>query len=96
MKKHLSFRPMVILELQCLYDIGRARAPAPRVVETLARDIGLSVCGLPFAAVVEQALKQNWVRDPFDRLIVAHASANDATLITRDEKIRRHYKRAIW
>jgi PIN domain nuclease of toxin-antitoxin system len=39
---------------------------------------------------------QKWVRDPFDRLIVAQASANDAPLITKDEKIRRHYKRAIW
>ena len=88
--------PIVILELQYLYDIGRAREPAPRVLETLSRDIGLSVCDLPFAAVVEQALHQKWVRDPFDRLIVAQAAANDAPLITRDEKIRRHYKRAIW
>jgi PIN domain nuclease of toxin-antitoxin system len=88
--------PIVILELQYLYDIGRAREPAPRVLETLSRDIGLSVCDLPFAAVVEQALHQKWVRDPFDRLIVAHAAANDAPLITKDEKIRRHYKRAIW
>jgi PIN domain nuclease of toxin-antitoxin system len=88
--------PIVILELQYLYDIGRAREPAPRVVETLSRDIGLSVCDLPFAAVVEQGLHQKWIRDPFDRLIVAHAAANDAPLITRDEKIRRHYKRAVW
>jgi PIN domain nuclease of toxin-antitoxin system len=88
--------PIVILELQYLYDIGRARAPAPKVVETLAEDIGLAVCDLSFATVVQQALHQKWVRDPFDRLIVAQAAANDAPLITRDEKIRRHYKRAIW
>jgi PIN domain nuclease of toxin-antitoxin system len=88
--------PIVVLELQYLYDIGRANEPAPRVLETLSRDIGLSVCDLPFASVVEQALHQKWVRDPFDRLIVAHAAANDAALITKDEKIRRHYKRAIW
>ena len=71
-------------------------APASRVIETLTRTIGLSVCSLPFAKVVESALHQKWGRDPFDRLIVAHASANDAPLITKDEKIRRHYKRAIW
>lgn len=92
----LFISPIVILELQYLYDIGRAREPAPRVLETLSRDIGLSVCDLPFAAVVEQALYEKWVRDPFDRLIVAHAAANSAALITKDEKIRRHYKRAIW
>ena len=88
--------PIVMLELQYLYDIGRAKAPAPRVLETLAKDIGLSLCSLPFSAVVEQALRQTWVRDPFDRMIVAQASANEAPLITKDEKIRRHYKRAIW
>lgn len=88
--------PIVLLDLQFLYDIGRAREPAPRVLETLSRDIGLSVSDLPFATVVEEALSQSWLRDPFDRLIVAHAAASDAPLITKDEKIRRHYKRAIW
>jgi PIN domain nuclease of toxin-antitoxin system len=92
----LFISPMVILELQYLYNIGRAREPAPKVLEALARDIGLTVCNLPFGVVVEQALHEKWVRDPFDRLIVAHAAANDAPLITRDEKIRRHYKRAVW
>ena len=88
--------PIVILELQYLYDIGRAREPAPKVVEALSRDIGLTVCDLPFGVVVEQALHEKWVRDPFDRLIVAHAAANEAPLITRNPKIRRHYNRAVW
>ncbi|HLK18433.1 MAG TPA: PIN domain-containing protein [Bryobacteraceae bacterium] len=92
----LSISPIVVLELQFLYDIGRAKDPASKVVEALSRDIGLTVCELPFTAVVEQALYETWVRDPFDRLIVSHAAANEAPLITRDEKIRRYYKRAIW
>jgi len=41
-------------------------------------------------------VSSEWTRDPFDRLIVAHAAANDARLLTKDEKIRRHYKRAVW
>jgi PIN domain nuclease of toxin-antitoxin system len=36
------------------------------------------------------------VRDPFDRLMVAHAAANRAALITRGEEIQRHYRRAVW
>jgi PIN domain nuclease of toxin-antitoxin system len=51
---------------------------------------------LTFAAVVENALQQKWIRDPFDRLIVAQASTNEAPLVTKDEKIRRHYRRAVW
>ena len=39
---------------------------------------------------------RKWVRDPFDRLIVAQAIANEAPLVTKDEKIRRHYRRAVW
>ena len=46
--------------------------------------------------VAENAAEQKWVRDPFDRLIVGHASANDAPLVTKDEKIRKHYRRAVW
>jgi PIN domain nuclease of toxin-antitoxin system len=46
--------------------------------------------------VVRHALKENWGRDPFDRLIVGNAKANDATLVTKDEKIRRYYPQAIW
>jgi len=31
--------------------------------------------------------RKKWSRDPFDRLIVAHAKAGDAALITKDENI---------
>jgi PIN domain nuclease of toxin-antitoxin system len=46
--------------------------------------------------IVEHALKEKWVRDPFDRLIVAHAKANDAPLVTKDERIRLNYRHALW
>jgi PIN domain nuclease of toxin-antitoxin system len=54
------------------------------------------VCDLPFRTVVEYALKENWGRDPFDRLIVANAKAAEAPLVTKDARIRRHYSRVIW
>jgi PIN domain nuclease of toxin-antitoxin system len=88
--------PAVVLELQLLHEIKRVRPTATRIIDQLSTDMGLSVCQLPFAAVVEHALKEKWVRDPFDRLILAHAAANQAPLITKDEKIRRHYRRSIW
>ncbi len=95
-KNDTLISPMVFLELQYLFEIGRAASPAAMVIEALSQSIGLSVCRLPFAEIVQSALKLKWVRDPFDRLIVAHASANDAPLVTKNQKIRRHYKRAIW
>jgi PIN domain nuclease of toxin-antitoxin system len=48
------------------------------MVTTLAKEIALRVCGLPFLDVVESAAKEKWIRDPFDRLIVAQAIANEA------------------
>jgi PIN domain nuclease of toxin-antitoxin system len=92
----LFVSPAVILELEFLHEIRRGKAPASKVIEQLSRDVGLRVCELTFATVVEDALQQKWVRDPFDRLIVAQASSNKAPLVTKDEKIRRHYRRAVW
>lgn len=92
----LLISPAVVLELELLYEIKRVKSKAAGVIRRLSAELGLSVCPLPFAAVVEHALQHRWVRDPLDRLIVAHANAHEAPLITKDERIRRHYRRAIW
>src|SRR4051794_3725648 len=70
----LMISPAVKLELQYLFEIRRTAEPAKTVVETLTREVGLRVCDLPFAEVVEVALAQSWTRDPFDRLIVSQAA----------------------
>jgi PIN domain nuclease of toxin-antitoxin system len=92
----LFISPAVMLELELLHETHRLVRTSQTIVGSLASEIDLEVCPLPFARVAENALHQKWVRDPFDRIIVAQASANDATLITKDEKIRHHYKRAVW
>lgn len=88
--------PAVVLELQLLHEIKRVKTTALKVIDRLSAEIGLAICRIPFAAVVEHALDQAWTRDPFDRLIVANALANDAPLITKDEEVRRHYGRCVW
>ncbi len=95
-ENELLVSPAAVLELEFLHEIGRLRPGASAVVAALAEEIGLRICGLPFQTVVDYALKENWGRDPFDRLIVAHAKANDAPLVTKDERIRRHYKHSLW
>jgi PIN domain nuclease of toxin-antitoxin system len=87
---------ITLLELELLHEIGRTRHPASAVVALLESEIGLRVCGLPCRSVVTQALKESWTRDPFDRLIVANAKAAGAPLVTKDERIRKHYRRAVW
>jgi PIN domain nuclease of toxin-antitoxin system len=92
----LLVSPAAILELEYLHEIGRLQTSAIKLMGVLAADLRAKVCGLPFQQIVEQALREKWSRDPFDRLIVAHAKAGDAALITKDENIRRHYRRAVW
>ena len=92
----LFVSPAVLLEIEYLFERKKLAVGGPAIIRALERDIGLSVCELAFVAVADSALDLKWTRDPFDRLIVAHAAANDAPLITKDEKIRMHYKRAIW
>jgi PIN domain nuclease of toxin-antitoxin system len=88
--------PMVELELQYLYEIGKIGEEGRTVVEGLSAKVGLRVCDLPFPQVVSRALAQSWTRDPFDRLIVAQADLADAVLLTKDRTIRQHYPRAFW
>ncbi len=88
--------PMAVLELEFLHEIGRLKPHASMVVEVLAGEIGLRICDLPFHIVARLGIQENWTRDPFDRLIVANARAADAALVTKDDRILRHYPRAVW
>ena len=93
----LFISPMVGLELQYLHEIGRLRLGAADILEKLRREIDLRVCNLPFFDVTSIAFGEGWTRDPFDRMIVAHAKSNAVSpLITSDEKIRANYINAIW
>ena len=85
-----------VLELEFLHELGRLKPTASKLISLLAADIGLRVCDLPFRTVVDHALTEGWTRDPFDRLIVANAKAAGAGLVTKDQRIREHYSRAIW
>ena len=95
-KNELVASPAAVLELEVLHEIGRLKPTASKVMATLAADLGVRICELPFQVVVEHALNEGWTRDPFDRLIVANAKAANAALVTKDERILSHYSRAIW
>jgi len=92
----LTVSPAVILELQLLHEIKRLKVAPSKLMEDLAANIGVRVSELRFKTVVEHAMSETWVRDPFDRLIVANAKAENAVLVTKDEKIRQHVSMAVW
>jgi PIN domain nuclease of toxin-antitoxin system len=92
----IRISPMVRLELQYLYEIGRVGQPPLAVLDALQSNLGLVVCDAGFPAVVRAAESQSWTRDPFDRLIVAQASLFDAPLVSKDSTIQANYPNAVW
>ena len=65
-------------------------------LDALAKDVGLSVADVSLARVMKMAGTLTWTRDPFDRMIVAHAMVADAALVSKDRLIRKHCDKAIW
>lgn len=94
--ERLLVSPMVALEIEYLYEIGRIHEPASSVLEHLGRYLNLEVCDRAFAKVAEKARGLKWTRDPFDRLITAQAALAEDPLLTRDKLIRANYARAVW
>ena len=88
--------PMVHLEIGYLREIRRIEASPDAILGSLQATIGLRICDLPWSAVAEQALALTWTRDPFDRLITAHAMLAKAILVTHDSTIRANYAKAVW
>lgn len=92
----LVISPMVLLELEYLHEIGRLTVNADRIFADLASEIALSLCPHPFGEIMRAALKQTWTRDPFDRIIAAHALVARHALATKDESLRTHCPAAFW
>jgi len=88
--------PIVRLELQYLYEIGRVRDESDVIIMDLSNRIGLRVCQKDFNLIIGQALRINWTRDPFDRVIVANAKLNQNMLLSKDQNILANYVHGKW
>ena len=93
--EEIRISPIIRLEIQYLNEIKRISSPPDPVIEKLSDTIGLSVCDQEFNSVVSKALEITWTRDPFDRLIVAHAAIKNDFLITADRNIQSNYRFAL-
>ena len=91
----LTLSPAVVLELELLHEIQRLRFDAKHLLGVLAQDFGVTVAPERFSAVALHSLSMNFTRDPFDRLITAHASLIKAPLITLDSRILDNYLGAL-
>jgi PIN domain nuclease of toxin-antitoxin system len=92
----LAVSPIIELELTYLYEIGRVSEPASAPLSALRRTLGLQVVDTSLAELVQAAIPISWTRDPFDRLIAAHAIVANAPLVTADETILENLSLATW
>ena len=79
----LYISPASLLELQMLNEIGRIRL-APGGLDTLAQDERWMLDDPPATGWFLRSTDISWTRDPFDRLIVAHARLRGWRLATGD------------
>lgn len=87
-----------------LWEIGTKATRGKLVLGTSFEDYTARLRSLATLEILPVTL-ETWLatvaldwqhRDPVDRVIVATARALDASLVTKDEKIRNHYKRCVW
>jgi PIN domain nuclease of toxin-antitoxin system len=94
--EEVGISPIVSLELTYLFEVGRVSEPAVAPLMALQSSIGLTVADVSSATLVEAATALSWTRDPFDRLIAAHAIVAGAPLITADRTILANLPLAVW
>jgi PIN domain nuclease of toxin-antitoxin system len=82
----LAISPATLLELQFLVEVGRLRLSG-RGVPDVAGDDRWTVDEPPALDWFGRAAEESWTRDPFDRLIVAHARLRRCRLATGDKTL---------
>lgn len=81
----LYLSPATILEVQFLLEAGRLRLVAGRAPASLAEDPRWVLDDPPAARWFASACEYTWTRDPFDRLLAAHAQVRGWRLATADQ-----------
>lgn len=86
----LYISPVSLLEVQMLVEIGRGRLTAGKSVTDIADDPRWLQDEPAAGDWFHRATDISWTRDPFDRLIVAHARARGWKLATGDTALAEH------
>lgn len=84
--------PVSFLEIQFLAEIGRLTVRNPEFTNAVMSDTRFVVDDIPLTTLVRHALRLEWTRDPFDRLLVAHSSARRVVFCTTDRGIRHRHR----
>lgn len=86
----LYISPATLLELQFLRELGRLRLREGLTIEALADDPRWRLDEPPAARWFAIAGELAWTRDPFDRLVAAHARLRRWRIATGDAHMQEH------
>lgn len=87
----LVVSPIVRLELDLLHERSKIAGPASDVIDKVTVEVGLREDHTPLSRAVMAAIapKKTWHNgDPYDRLILSAAIANQSLLVTKDGSLR--------
>jgi len=83
----LYLSPVSLLELKFLLEAGKLSATAAEPLSVVAADPRWQLDSPSADSLFASALPLEWTRDPFDRLLVAHAHCRRWKLATGDRRI---------
>jgi PIN domain nuclease of toxin-antitoxin system len=86
----LRLSPVSLLEIQFLVEVGRLELAPGRSSGEIADDGRWSLDSPSSARLFAAARDLDWTRDPFDRLLVAHARYRRWRLATGDRFLLKH------
>jgi PIN domain nuclease of toxin-antitoxin system len=87
-RARLYASPVSLLELRYLDEIGRIRLKS--TIDSVEEDGRFAVDDPSSTTLFRAAADLPWTRDPFDRLIVGHATMRGWRLATSDTRILEH------
>jgi PIN domain nuclease of toxin-antitoxin system len=91
-RARLHVSPASMLELQLLIACGKLRMRGQKTAASVTDDPRCTLDEPPAGAWFEQAAEVAWTRDPFDRLLVAHARLRRWKLATGDSVVIDHLR----
>ena len=86
---HLVLSPVTLLELTLLEEAGRGRFAVGGVARAREDDRWM-LDDPPLDGLIEASRPLSWTRDPFDRLLAAHALYRGWRLATSDDHVLEH------
>jgi PIN domain nuclease of toxin-antitoxin system len=85
-------------EITIKYGLGKLALPEPpeRFLTSRLTALGHTVLPVELAHVLRLVELPDLHRDPFDRMLVAQALAEDMDLVTADQRVAGYAARVVW